>query len=180
MVTTPDLAVPNGGWTPTELKRIGEADELVIAAERADGTLGHWTPIWAVCAEGHVFVRTWNQRTTGWYGQVLRSQQARIRVADLETDVSIDDIGANPAALRDSIDTAYRSKYGALGSRSMVTTTSAATTLQLLSPHGGTSWDQIDHAPDYILKSIKFHIQRTWVMVCAVVTLLTVAAAALL
>ena len=83
-----------------------------------------------VCADGHVFVRTWNRRNTG--GSVRRSgPDDRIQVAGLEADVSIDDIGANPAALRDSIDIAYRSKYEDLGSRSMVTATSAATTLRL-------------------------------------------------
>ena len=47
-----------------------------------------------------------------------------------------------------------------------------------LSPHGGTSWDQIDHAPDYILKSIEFHAQRTWALACAAVGLVAVACAA--
>lgn len=49
-----------------------------------------------------------------------------------------------------------------------------------LSPHGGTSWAQIDHAPDYILQSIEFHTKRTWAMTCAAVGLLAGACAAFL
>lgn len=49
-----------------------------------------------------------------------------------------------------------------------------------LSPHGGTSWDQIDHAPDYILKSIEFHTRRNWAMACAAVGLVAGASAAFL
>lgn len=30
-----------------------------------------------------------------------------------------------------------------------------------LSPHGGMSWGQIDHAPDYVLKSIEIHARRS-------------------
>ncbi len=41
-----------------------------------------------------------------------------------------------------------------------------------LSPDGpGPSWGQIDHAPEYILKSIGFHTQRAWAMACAAVAL---------
>lgn len=118
------------GWTPADLKRIGEADEFSSQSNE---------PM-ALSAAGHLF--GWSALTaTSSYGpgtggtpvgSVRRSgPDDRIQVAGLEADVSIDDIGANPAALRDSIDIAYRSKYEDLGSRSMVTATSAATTLRL-------------------------------------------------
>lgn len=49
----------------------------------------------------------------------------------------------------------------------------ARTAYVALSRNGlGPSWDQIDHAPEYILKSIGFHTQRTWAMTCAAVALL--------
>ena len=39
-------------WSPDELERIGRAEELHIAANRADGTLGREVPIWVVRAGG--------------------------------------------------------------------------------------------------------------------------------
>jgi hypothetical protein len=37
-------------------------------------------PIWVVSTGGQVYVRTWYRRETGWFGQVLASRRARIRV----------------------------------------------------------------------------------------------------
>ncbi|WP_432832674.1 DUF2255 family protein [Dactylosporangium sp. CA-092794] len=118
-------------WSPHELEQIDAAGELHIAVKRADGSLRPWTPIWVVCADDQVFVRTWYQRDTGWYGHALRSHRARIRVPGSETDVTIDDVGEGPADLRDAIDAAYRDKYGSSGSSTMVGATAAATTLRL-------------------------------------------------
>jgi len=78
-----------------------------------------------------VYVRTWYRRDTGWFGHVLRSHRARIRVPGLEADVTVEDVGEGPAELGESVDTAYRTKYGSAGSESMVTASAAATTLRL-------------------------------------------------
>jgi hypothetical protein len=49
----------------------------------------------------------------------------------LEADVTVEDIGEGPAELGESVDTAYRTKYGSSGSESMVTASAAATNLRL-------------------------------------------------
>ena len=118
-------------WSADELHRIGMTGELHIAVKQADGTLHRWTPIWVVCADDHVYVRTWYRRGTGWFGQVLTSRRARIHIPGLVADITVEDVGDGPGALRDSIDTAYRTKYGEAGSNSMVTTAAAATSLRL-------------------------------------------------
>lgn len=118
-------------WSPHELQCIEKARELNIAAKRADGTLGRWTPIWVVCAHDQVYVRTWYRRDTGWFGQALRSHRARVRVPGLEADVAVEDVGESPAEIGESVDTAYRTKYGSAGSESMVAASAAATTLRL-------------------------------------------------
>jgi hypothetical protein len=121
-------------WTPDELERIGSAAELEIAVKRADGTLRQWVPIWVVSVGEHVFVRTWHRRDTGWFGHVLKSRRARIRVPGLEADVAVDDVGEGTAQLRADVDAAYRTKYGSYGSSSvaaMVAEAAAAATLQL-------------------------------------------------
>jgi hypothetical protein len=121
-------------WSAEQLERIGAARELQIAVRRADETLRRWVPIWVVCADERVYVRTWYRRETGWFGQVLGSRRARVRVPGLETDVAVDDVGEGPAGLRADIDEAYRAKYGGDGRTSAGGMTSAeavATTLRL-------------------------------------------------
>jgi hypothetical protein len=123
-----------GAWTPEQLRRITEARELEICGRRADGQTYRWLPIWVVCVGEQVYVRTWYRRTTGWFGQVTASGRARIRVAGVELDVAVADLGAEERDLRRAIDQAYRAKYGTTGDETvagMITDTSAATTLWL-------------------------------------------------
>ena len=121
-------------WSPDELERIGSAAELEIAVKRAGGTVRRWVPIWAVSVGEHVFVRTWHRRDTGWFGHVLKSRRARIRVPGLEAAVAVDDVGEGSAQLRADVDAAYRAKYGSYGGSSVdatVAEAAAAATLQL-------------------------------------------------
>ncbi len=120
-------------WTPEQLNLIGSAHELQIAVCRTDGTLRPWTPIWVVCADGEVYVRTWYRRSTGWFGLVLATKRARVRVPGVEADVNVEDVGAGPARLCSAIDDAYRAKYGGGSTGNMVKDESAATTLRLVS-----------------------------------------------
>ncbi len=119
-------------WTSDEARRIGAAPELEIASRRPDGTLRPWLPIWVVSVGEQVYVRTWYRRDTGWFGHVVASGQARIRVPGLESDVSVTDVGAGTTELRAGVDSAYQEKYGRLGgTERMVTAQAAATTLRL-------------------------------------------------
>jgi len=118
-------------WSAEQLDRISRSGELQIASRRADGTLRTSVPIWVVCVDDEVYVRTWYRRTTGWFGHVVDFPQARIRVPGLETDVIIADVGGAASELRASVDTAYRMKYGPSSHQSMITNDAAATTLRL-------------------------------------------------
>ncbi|MEV4347426.1 DUF2255 family protein [Actinoplanes sp. NPDC049596] len=121
-------------WTPAELGRIGVADELEIAVRRLDGTLRRWLPIWVVAVDGQVYVRSWYRRGTGWFGQVLESGAASVRVPGLQVDVTVEDVGAGPGRLREDVDEAYQVKYGRYGAgtvAAMVSAEAAATTLRL-------------------------------------------------
>ena len=126
-------------WSPAELERIGRAEELQIAAKRADGTLGRAVPIWVVRVGGQVFVRTWYRRDNGWFGRVVGSRRARIRVPGLEADIAVEDVGGDEGELRASVDAAYRAKYGRYGETTverMVTDDAAAATLRLVPQQG--------------------------------------------
>jgi hypothetical protein len=123
-------------WSAEEIVRIGEADELRIAVQRPETTLRRWVPIWVVCVGDQVYVRTWYRRDDGWYGPVLQSAEAGIRVPGLEVDVTVRDVGNDMTPeLRTGVDTAYREKYGRYGDSTvgrMVTDDAAATTLRLI------------------------------------------------
>lgn len=127
-------AAEAGVWTVEQLGAIAAAHELEIATRRPDGTLRRWLPIWVVCRGGDVYVRTWYRRQTGWFGHVLRTPRARIRVPGLEADVIVADLGAVDPELNAAVDAAYRAKYAPQGGGSvgqMVTDEAAATTLRL-------------------------------------------------
>jgi hypothetical protein len=126
-------------WSPAELQEIDASHELQIASRRADGTLRQWVPIWVVSTGGLVYVRTWYRRDTGWFGQVLASRRARIRVPGLEADVTVEDAGESTPELRAGIDAAYSAKYGRRGgTERMVTDEAAAATLRINPDTPGT------------------------------------------
>ena len=120
-----------GTWSPQELNSICSAVELHIAARGPDGRLRRWTPIWAVCVDEQVYVRTWYRRETGWFGHALLSRRARIRVPGLAADVTVEDLGQGEVDLHAGVDAAYGAKYGRRGSESMVTAAAAAAPLRL-------------------------------------------------
>src|SRR6187402_1668219 len=113
-------------WTSEELRYLDASRELEIAARRASGDPGVWTPIWVVVVEDEVFVRTWHRRTTGWYGRAVASGRASIRVAGRSVDVAV---AVGGEARAEAIDAAYRAKYGPAGAQSMITAEAAASTL---------------------------------------------------
>jgi hypothetical protein len=126
-------------WSAEELERIGAAEELQIAARRADGSLRRAVPVWVVHAGGQAYVRTWYRRDNGWFRHVLESGRARIQVAGLEADVAVEDVGRVEGELRASVDAAYRAKYGRYGEATvsrMVTDDAADSTLRLIREQG--------------------------------------------
>jgi hypothetical protein len=145
LLSEEEFPIMTVAWSTDELERIGRADELEIAAKRADGTLGRAVPIWVVRAGGQVYVRTWYRRDGGWFGHVVGSRRARIRVPGLEADIAIEDVGGDEGELRATVDAAYRVKYGRYGETTverMVTDDAAAATLRLVPQPGGSTGDQ--------------------------------------
>jgi hypothetical protein len=131
-------------WSPAELQEISAARELQIASRRGDGTLREWVPIWVVSTGGLVYVRTWYRRDTGWFGHVLASRRARIRVPGLEADVAVEDVGEGMPGLRAAINAAYETKYGrGGGTEQMVSAEAAAATLRL-NPEGRPPADAVE------------------------------------
>lgn len=121
-------SAPSSTWTPEDLRHLDGRRELEIAAPLADGRRGPWTPVWVVVSAGAVFVRTWWQRDTGWYGRAVASRRAFVRVSGDSVEVSVEVVGPDDI---DTIDAAYGAKYGITAAASMVTAEAAASTLRL-------------------------------------------------
>jgi hypothetical protein len=137
--------VVSAEWSDADLARIDAADELRIATWRPDGTLRAAVPIWAVTADGYVYVRTWQRRDTGWFGHAVASGAAWIAVPGLEADVTVVDVG--PQA-QTSVDAAYRVKYGRYGAGTverMVSDDAVATTLRLVADRGVDQRQSVGH-----------------------------------
>ena len=117
-------------WTVDDLSVLQVTRELHVAVRRDDGSARRPVPVWVVCFDGDVYVRSWHRRDTGWFGAGLRSRRARVRVPGLEVDVEVEDVGDASPDVTAGVDAAYRSKYGA-GAGSMVTPAAAETTLRL-------------------------------------------------
>lgn len=121
-------ASPAAPWSADALQQLHSMRELLISASRANGTHTRPTPIWVVVADGAVYVRTWQRRTTGWYGRAVAAGSARIQLADQTVNVRVAPSGSADA---DAVDAAYRAKYGDAGAQSMVTPDAQASTLRL-------------------------------------------------
>ena len=99
-----------GTWSKSELRKIAEADDLHIAPFREDGlTYGTPTWIWSVAVGGALYVRAYNGTESRWYQAALRHKAGRIIAAGLTKEVSFQPV---EGPINDSIDDAYRSKYG--------------------------------------------------------------------
>ena len=97
-------------WVKGELRKIAEADDLHIAPFREDGvTYGTPTWIWSVAVGDALYVRGYNGTKSRWYQAALRQKAGRIVAAGMTKEVSFEPV---KGPINDSIDDAYRSKYG--------------------------------------------------------------------
>jgi hypothetical protein len=87
-------------------------DELAkarIVGVRA-GTEHRYTGVWVVVVEGRVFVRSWNDKPTGWYRAFRAQPLGSIRLAGREIAVRTRQL--RDERLRDAVTRAYAGKYG--------------------------------------------------------------------
>ncbi len=96
-------------WTSDELNKIGDAEELQIAALRGDGTLRKPVIIWVVRLGDDLYVRSVNGRSSGWFRGVLVRHEGRIWAGGVEKDVSF--VEEPSPEVNDQIDAAYSLKY---------------------------------------------------------------------
>src|SRR5437763_14790771 len=123
------------------LQELAKAKILGVRA----GTEHRYTGVWVVVVEGRVFVRSWNDKPTGWYRAFRVQPLGSIQLAGREIAVRARQLRGE--RLRDAVTRAYAEKYDTKASekwvRGFVEPSRAATTLELLpvqpaqTPRGG-------------------------------------------
>ena len=99
-------------WTPEELNRVGQAEELQLATRRREGGLSRYVTMWVVRVGDALYVRSAYGPDNPWYRRVRAVGTGRVRAGGVERDVTFS--SADPAAQGD-IDAAYHAKYDRYG-----------------------------------------------------------------
>lgn len=82
------------------------------------GTEHRYTGVWVVVVEGRVFVRSWNDKPTGWFRAFRKQPGGTIQVGALEIPVRAK--LARGARIRDAVTAAYGEKYHTKASQKWV------------------------------------------------------------
>jgi hypothetical protein len=99
-------------WTPQELDRIGQAEELQLATRRHQGGVSRYVTIWVVRAGDDLYVRSANGPDNPWYRRARTATAGRIRAGGLDRAVSFETADAD---VQGAIDAAYHAKYDRYG-----------------------------------------------------------------
>lgn len=120
------------GWTADELRRIGETEEVDVAAADRDGTWHNRVTIWLVRVRDDLYVRSAVRGSkAAWYRAVQHTHRGMLWSGSLYKEVAFVDSDAD---LNDKIDAAYRSKYRRYAGQilnSCLTDEARATTMRL-------------------------------------------------
>jgi hypothetical protein len=110
-----------------------ELTKVKIVGVRA-GTEHRYTGVWVVVVEGRVFVRSWNNKPTGWYRAFQAQPLGNIQLAGREIPIRARRLRGE--RLRDAVTRAYAGKYDTKASekwvRGFAEPNRSVTTLELL------------------------------------------------
>jgi hypothetical protein len=119
-----------GRFPGPTLEELAKAKILGVRA----GTEHRYTGVWVVVVEGRVFVRSWNDKPTGWYRAFLVQPLGSIQLAG--RGIAIRARQLRGERLRDAVTRAYAGKYDTKASEKWVSGFAephrSATTLELL------------------------------------------------
>ena len=123
-------------WATDELAEIDTTDEIEVSTRRSDGTLRSPRIVWVVRHGDSFYVRSVHGQEAAWYRGVQSRHTGVVTARALLRDVHFVEVGdhvGDDTELDDSLDQAYRSKYGRWpGPVDRITAQSArATTLRL-------------------------------------------------
>ena len=93
------------------------ARDAKIAGVRA-GTEHRYTGVWLVVVEGRLFVRSWNDKPTGWFRAFRNLPTGMLQLATLEIPVRGKPVRS--FRIRDAVTKALGEKYNTKGSQTFV------------------------------------------------------------
>ncbi|HZF08974.1 MAG TPA: DUF2255 family protein [Thermoanaerobaculia bacterium] len=112
------------------LEELAKAKILGVRA----GTGHRYTGVWVVVVEGRVFVRSWNDKPTGWYRAFVAEPRGSLQLAGRE--IAVRASRTRSERLRSAVSSAYAAKYDTKASekwvRGFAEAARAAATLELL------------------------------------------------
>ena len=119
-----------GRFSDHELSLLESAKILGVRS----GTGHRFTGVWVVNVERRVFVRSWNDKPTGWYRAFRSEPRGAISLGDLELSIRTRPVRGE--LLRRKVSEAYAAKYPTKASekwvRGFAEPAREATTLELL------------------------------------------------
>jgi hypothetical protein len=104
--------VTASGWTTDQLDRIGDAQEMRIAGRRRDGSLRKPVIVWMMRVGDDLYTRSVNGADAAWFRGTRVRREGHISAGGVEVDVDFFDVDGDEDAFHDTVDAAYRSKYG--------------------------------------------------------------------
>jgi hypothetical protein len=88
------------------------ADARILGVR--SGTEHRYTSIWVVVVDGRVFVRSWNDKPSGWYRAFLAEPRGSVTVGD--TEILVRAAPVRSVRIRRAVSEAYAEKYPTKGS----------------------------------------------------------------
>src|SRR5215212_2745237 len=92
-------------FPPAVVEELNKARILGVRA----GTEHRYTGIWVVVVDGRVFVRSWNDKPTGWFRAFRKQSAGTIQLGELEIPVRGKSVRG--ARIRDAVTVAFGEKY---------------------------------------------------------------------
>jgi len=104
----------NAIFTDSVVEAVRSAKIIGVRA----GTEHRYTGVWVVVVDGRVFVRSWNDKPTGWFRAFRAQPNGMIQVGKLELRVQAK--LPRGTRIRDAVTAAFAEKYNTKGSRKWV------------------------------------------------------------
>ena len=101
-------------FTDAMVEALSNAKILGVRA----GNEHRYTGVWVVVVDGRVFVRSWNDKPTGWFRAFRKQPSGTIQLGELEIPVRGKLVRS--ARSRDAVTVAFSEKYNTKGSRKWV------------------------------------------------------------
>ena len=96
---------------------IAALDRVMIVGVRA-GADHRFTGVWIVVVDGRAFVRSWNDKPTGWYRAFRDEPQGSISIGT--TELAVRAAPVRSERLRHAVSAAYAAKYDTKASQKWV------------------------------------------------------------